>query len=646
MQKSDINVLIVEDDASQRESLVAAVKKLGYKVVGVKKPEEAESIARLKSIHGLIVDCMLPGKSGVDLVASLKANIVDDAAVIFISGIYRDKTFQQEAVRKSDALQFYQKPFNIDEVMKTLDGHLTKFVEAPKVDLHALLAAPMASQRDRRKALDHVEEMYGYDLPFVFCILMESESSGYLNIIDDKQNIYGVTFAKGCISKVDSENTVIQTRKILIRHGFITEQELSELTDKKAPDLVKALVDEGLISPHVKGLIKSEQIMADLDRLVSGERLDINFVQDRKIKPDAEDLDMSSFLPQLQEMISKKIPVDYLKTFYKTWLGHPIRLGPNYQEQIQVLSLPVITKVAGLLEAIKKEPTLDDLFADTRFKSDDLYRALHLMAIRRILVFDETKRVKNLDEHVNRLKMIFGEINGKGPIEVFKFFGLGDNPKAKEVSQVYKEFAKSNHPDTLPQAISDDVRKLNHNLFSMVSDAHDILTDPKKKEDYFNKVKQGEAENQLKSEELLAEAYSNLSRGQFSSAVTIIQRALKLYDSEKARLYEKWALANSDALNAEAAKAEVEVLRKMSVQTRRSSLYAFVSGVLRRKMGANEEAKRDFEKALQIDSNFKDARRELASLKGATPQKVSVNDMLTGDITQVFSRVFKKKKGA
>ena len=164
MQKSDVNVLIVEDDNTQRDSLEAAVKKFGYRPIVAKKPEEAESIARIKPIHGAIVDCMLPGKSGVDLVETLKDNMIEGAPVILISGIYRDKAFQTDAVRRTDAIKFYPKPFEIKELMGELDKKLTSFFEAPKVDLHGLLAAPMASQRERRKALDHVEEMYGLSL--------------------------------------------------------------------------------------------------------------------------------------------------------------------------------------------------------------------------------------------------------------------------------------------------------------------------------------------------------------------------------------------------------------------------------------------------------------------------------------------------
>ena len=643
MQKSEVNVLIVEDDNTQREALEAAVKKLGYRPIAVKKPDEAESIARIKPVHGVISDCMLPGKSGVDLVVSLKDNLIEGAPVILISGIYRDKAFQNDAVQKTEAIKFYPKPFEMKELMGELDKHLAAFIEAPKVDLHALLAAPMASQRERRKALDHVEEMYGYDLPFVFCILMESASSGHLNIVDDKTNIYGVTFAKGLLSKVDSESSIITIREILKKHGFITETELNELKNKKSSDLVKNLVNEGLMSPHVQGIVKSEQIVNELNKLVNGDHLNINFVPDRKVKPEDEDVDINAFLPQLHDMIESKIPLDYLKSFYATWGGHPIRLGPTYQEEIQVMNMPLIKKVEGMLELFKKELTLEEVVAQVDFPEENVFKAIHLLAIRRILVFEETKRVKNVDEHVSRLKSINENIKGKDPIQIFAFFGLGDTAKLADYQKVYKEFAKSNHPDTLPQAVSDDIKKLNHDLFAQVTDAYEIMTDENKNKEYFTKVKQEEAEMQLRSEDILADAYALISRGGFSEAIPKVEQAQALYNSDKGQLYLIWCQLKSTEVQMDQVAAMLNKARDMSRHTRQLALYAFVTGLIRKKLGLKEEAIRDLEKALQLDAGFNDARRELATIKGPAG-KLDMNELLTGDLSDVVSRLFSKKK--
>ncbi|MEK6556554.1 MAG: hypothetical protein AABZ31_14995 [Bdellovibrionota bacterium] len=54
MQKNEVNILIVEDDVTQREALSEAVKRRGFRAVPVGKPDEAESLAKVKPIHAAL----------------------------------------------------------------------------------------------------------------------------------------------------------------------------------------------------------------------------------------------------------------------------------------------------------------------------------------------------------------------------------------------------------------------------------------------------------------------------------------------------------------------------------------------------------------------------------------------------------------
>jgi ActR/RegA family two-component response regulator/tetratricopeptide (TPR) repeat protein len=646
MQKTEINVLIVEDDNTQREALAEAVKRKGYRAVPIAKPDEAESIVKIKPIHAIICDCMLPGRNGVDLVQRLKANLVDGAAIIFVSGIYRDKSYANEAIRKTEALEFFPKPYNIEVVMKTLEKRLNDFIETPKVDLHALLAAPSFSARERRKSLDHVEDMTGYDLPFVFCILMDAESSGHLNIVDQDNNIFGVTMAKGSIVKVDSESTSLMTKKILIQHGFITEMDLSELSEKKkSGDLIKNLVSEGLMSPHVPALIRKQQTVGELNKLLVPKKVNINFVPDRKIQEDPTALDMATFVNDLHDFVMR-IPVDYLKQFYSVWTGHPIRLGPQYQDQIQIFGLPVVQKCPGILEYFKKESTIEDMLAQSKFREEDLFRALHFLALRRVLVFEEVKRVSNLDEHVNRLKGMHNQLLGKTPTEIFKYFGLPDNPRAQDVTKFYKEFAKSNHPDTLPQAVSAEVRQLNHEVFATVTNAYEILSHQDKRKIYYDSVKQADAERQIRAEELMSEAKLNMGRGKYQEALPKLEEAKVLYPGDMAELYLIWARFKTEGRVDMMDLPVIDAfLKKVSAESRRTAVFFYVNGLYKRAAGDFKGAFDDFTRAIDLDGEMADARRDRAAIKNQMPQKASAKDILNGDISQVFTNIFKKRSG-
>lgn len=650
MKKSEINILIVEDDKSVREALVEAVNRSGYRAVAVGKPDEAESIVKIKPIHGLILDVMLPGRNGVDLALRLKENLIDGATIFFISGIYKDRAFIGESLKKVDAAEYFVKPFHIDRVILSLDSKLSEFIETPKVDLHGLLSSPFASNRERRKALDHVEEMNGFDLPFVFCILMDAESSGHLNIVDQNQNIYGVTFSKGNLARIDSESTLLFTKKLLVQHGFVTELELSEIKSKSSGgDLIRNLVSQGLMSPHAPAIIKLEAIAGELSKLFTDSKLKINFVPDRKIKSDPDDIDLETITPYLHDLIDKKVTISWLKKFYRIWAGHPIRLGPQFSDYHQLVNLPLLKQVDGILEQFKKESTIEEVMAQCpQYTEEYFYKALHLLMLRRILVFEEVKRVKNIDEHVNRLKSIYKDLKGKNPIEIFKYFGLGERPKPQDVVKTYKEFAKSHHPDTLPQAISADIKALNHELFSNVTVAFETLSDPNKKEKFFNEMKQQEAELQIKSDELVTTATAALMRGKYAEALPLLEAAIGHYESERSLLHFWWVCFKMEGkLNKDKVTEIEKKLKAMSPGMRKTATWIFISGLIKRFNGDNEGAKNDFNRVISLDESFMDARRELVKIESHNePEKMNSESILTGDISVVLKNIFKKNKGA
>ena len=56
-----INILVVEDDNSQRAVLTGFLKKKGYDVIDTGKPEEAVEIVRNKRVDVILTDLSMPG---------------------------------------------------------------------------------------------------------------------------------------------------------------------------------------------------------------------------------------------------------------------------------------------------------------------------------------------------------------------------------------------------------------------------------------------------------------------------------------------------------------------------------------------------------------------------------------------------------
>jgi tetratricopeptide (TPR) repeat protein len=335
------------------------------------------------------------------------------------------------------------------------------------------------------------------------------------------------------------------------------------------------------------------------------------------------------------------IPVEYLKKFYQVWAGHAMRLGPQYQDQIHILGLPLVKACDGLIEFFKRDSTLEDIIASGKYTETNLFHALHFLALRRVFVFEEVRRVANVDEHIGRLKSMHKVLQGKNPIEVFAYFGLDESTRIADITRFYREFAKSNHPDTLPQSISEEFRKMNHELFSWVTSAHDILSNEEKKKIFTESLKQKEAEMQLRAEDLASEARSMMGRGKFSEALTKLSEAKALYSSDTIELNYLWARLKAPGKMTHDALIEADsFMQSVSPDIKKLALYLFVKGLLFAAKGQNQEAVDFFLRALKVDPELSEARRELSAFKTSKKN----DDFLTGDITAVFSNLLKRKK--
>src|SRR5438093_7534519 len=68
-----MNILLVEDQDDSRKTLSRLIGMRGHKVTQVATAEEAERALATDSFPFLILDWMLPGKSGIDLCRELRA---------------------------------------------------------------------------------------------------------------------------------------------------------------------------------------------------------------------------------------------------------------------------------------------------------------------------------------------------------------------------------------------------------------------------------------------------------------------------------------------------------------------------------------------------------------------------------------------
>ncbi len=127
MKSEEINtqnykVLIVDDAEPNVVLLSHVLKKEGYRILVARNGEEALVLVEKESPDLILLDIMMPGKSGYDVIKELKEGDKKDIPVIFLSAL-SDSENKIDAF-KAGAVDYINKPFNRGEILERIKTHL------------------------------------------------------------------------------------------------------------------------------------------------------------------------------------------------------------------------------------------------------------------------------------------------------------------------------------------------------------------------------------------------------------------------------------------------------------------------------------------------------------------------------------------
>jgi two-component system, OmpR family, response regulator RegX3 len=109
-------VLVIEDDDRIRLSLVLALEEEGYAAAGAPTAEEGLAAQRAEPADTVLVDLMLPGIDGFELIRQLRRD--DDVPIVVISA--RDDTHDIVAALEAGADDYLVKPVAVKELTARL----------------------------------------------------------------------------------------------------------------------------------------------------------------------------------------------------------------------------------------------------------------------------------------------------------------------------------------------------------------------------------------------------------------------------------------------------------------------------------------------------------------------------------------------
>lgn len=643
MQKSQIYILVVEDDPTLGKAIEESLKRSGYSVVLISNYAQALKTIELYDFMGAVIDCMLPGKNGVDL--ALELNKSSSLALVLTSGIYKDKAYATDAKNQTKAKAFLSKPFDIQQLINIFDECFQAKIDKTNDPLSQLLFSDKCSTRDKISAINSTVDIHGGDLPHVYSLLMDPTIQGMLSIQygpGDEGQIY---FNRGTIDSVNLKDTESYFGALLIEKGFITPDDLRQgLELKSKKPIGERLVEIASLSPHAIQVIQHEQMIIRISKTIREQSVSISFKESSKESSEIH-IDGLLFTQLMNDWIFSKVNSDWLKSKYTPWMDCQVLQGQNFANLHLIKNLPVARHFANEILKSNWPQSLSEFIRMNPDLELEYIRGLHFCLVQRYVRLEYAAiTVENQSGRMERLTRIWDKMQKQ---DHFQVLNVSPTARSSEISRSYHELAKSLHPDKLPADASPEVVDLCKRIFSRITEAYQILNDENKKENYLKTLELGHAEEILASEVVFDEGLRHLKSNKFREARRTFEKLIKMRGHRTDTIvYLTWALIkekrNKNDLNTIAKKVD-SLLEQVPHEDRHSAQYFFVKAMSYELNGDVQKAYNTFKRVLTIDPLFLDAKREITYIKSNySKQKTS---FMHDDLSTVVARFFKKKTG-
>ncbi|MBI2385820.1 MAG: response regulator [Elusimicrobia bacterium] len=115
-------ILSVEDDVDLQQVITYALAKKGWDVVYAYDGADGLAQARKFKPDLILLDMMLPGLNGLEVIKALKENEATRAIPVVVMTAYpSDAQFLKSAVIAMGAVEYLAKPVHIEELVKTIE---------------------------------------------------------------------------------------------------------------------------------------------------------------------------------------------------------------------------------------------------------------------------------------------------------------------------------------------------------------------------------------------------------------------------------------------------------------------------------------------------------------------------------------------
>ena len=647
-------ILILEDDQALATVLKTTLESSGYSVNCIEDPDEALEAVQGGQYEVLLVDVLLSGMTGVDFALKVRGEFKNTQSdIIFMSGVFKDKSFIKETVSSTKALSYLQKPFDPAELVATLDRRYCVVSgedfqgKSSRQIINEILYRGKTGAAQTLRSIGALREIHGFDFPMIFSFLLETGITGELHLKQDASLESQVHITQGNVVSVSTTRHDSMLGNLLIEMGYLKADDLNRVlgdpdidqTEKLGTKLVKANV----MSPHAFLLALERQMVLRLSRWVIPKNIEFRFTP-VEVKLEEPCLSSEGIVGHLHDWVMANIRKDWLETIYRHFEGARLVKGSRLQLQHEIFKTSLFKENKVLQKTLLETSYFSDLFTVDIIPKEELLKGLHLLVSKRLISFsqDEVQDYSE-EELLEKFTVLHEELKGKDFFARVKSLGVALDANANQVYMALDEFVEGL---PFPQDLGSESAKMRTEVISLLQEAVQVIGSPDQRKTYEEKMqrKAMEVKIQIREKMDLAKKFLNNSNGR---EALIQLKEVELAQPETDELGEHIIWAKICMLNTKNKGTLLKEINKLMstipAERKFTPLFMYLEGMLLIYKGNFASAQDKMQRALDKSPSMVEAKRALNIIRLKKEQKKKDQDILNRDLGEVVKSWFKKQ---
>jgi len=683
VQERKLRVLVVDDDRNFVKGFLTLLEEEGFEGFGEYNGKSGIDTFKEKGFDAVFVDALLPGLDGFKLCGEIRwTDQGSKVPIVMISGVYRASSHARQAIDKYKVMDYLEKPISPGVIIQTLRKIFGRQYPRPEMSpleedsvLRKIINTYFIYDQNRTPLVGKLADV---PLPILLNQFHVRKLTGQLLVSWGKAKKI-LLFDRGRPVSISSNIISECLGQIMMRQGILSKEiyeqsiALMKSTGRKQGEI---LMELGAITSLQLTESLKNQFDQKLFSIFAWNEATYSFKAHDELPPVLNTFDHHPYRIIRDGMLNM-IAETQIDSWLKPYLTSSIHAGQDCEKIMQqggfnlketrfalvqegnetlgdLLTLPMKTATemkAFLMTLIAIQALLPDppavveeeedkpLFAkgqinpikahaDMIFSSgaDDSGASSAANAVSVNEIEDQT--VKNTAESMPEEQKAFylklyekkKELRGKNYFEIFD----GDRKTAADdIKKAFVTMAKEFHPDVNPYQNVPEIKALVDEIFTLISKAHETLTNRTKRSEYLDYLSGGgnqdasaEVARILASEQHFHEAQMAGKRRDWTGAKQSLQEAIKLNPNE-AEFYAElgWAHFNLSPRDMVGRQEAMRYLTKaVELNPRLANAYFYI-GSIHKAGGDTSKAAENYLKVLEIDPRHIRAASEVRLLK-------------------------------